>query len=62
MDSIFNEIQNSEYQTPHPDPHKCHGLDSHIKSFFGTYANRADPDQPPDQGLHCLLTKFSICK
>ena len=35
------------------------------KSFSGIYANSADPDQTPqnvdyDQGIHCLLTKFSI--
>ena len=34
----------------------------HIK---GSLANSADPDQMPpnvasDQGLHCLLTRFSI--
>ena len=32
---------------------------------MGTLANSADPDQMPhdvaaDQGLHCLLTRFSI--
>ena len=33
--------------------------------FYGTYANSGNPDQTPhyaasDQGLHCLLTEFSI--
>ena len=33
--------------------------------FFGTKANKADPDQTPqnessDQGLNCLLKEFNI--
>ena len=36
-----------------------------LASFYGTWANSTDPDQmlqnmASDQGLHCLLTEFSI--
>ena len=37
----------------------------HLNPLKGLYVNSADPDQTPhnvasDQGLHCLLTEFSI--